>query len=173
MSLAEIHTHAARFQSRIRWRNAVEYVAAGFVVAAFGWMAFAIPVPTVQAGAALIAVGALYVCWKLNELGRAAKTSELDQAASLTDFHRAELLRQRAALSTVWRWYLGPFIPGLLVFLGGVAFAPELEAPLAARLSLFTTSLGFVGIVFAAVAWLNAMAVKQLDKEITALDRAD
>jgi len=172
MSLAEIHTHAERFQSRIRWRNAIEYIAAALVVAAFGWMAFAVPVPMVQAGAILIVAGALYVCWKLNEFGRAATKAELDKATSLTDFHRAELLRQRAALSTVWRWYLGPFVPGLLVFLGGVAFAPELDAPSAARFSIFATGLGFTGIIFAAVGALNAMAVKKLDAEIAALDRA-
>lgn len=172
MSLAEIHTRAERFQSRIRWRNAVEYIAAALVVAAFGWMAFAVPVLMVQAGAILIVVGALYVCWKLNELGRAATKAELDQAITLADFHRAELLRQRAALSTVWRWYLGPFVPGLLVFLAGVAFAPELDAPFAARFSIFATGLGFTGILFAAVGALNALAVKRLDREIAALDRA-
>jgi hypothetical protein len=172
MSLAEIHTHAARFQTRIRWRNAAEYVAAAVVVMAFGWMAFAVPVPMVQAGAALIVAGALYVCWKLNELGRAASKAELEQASSLADFHRAELTRQRAALSTVWRWYLGPFVPGLLVFLAGVAFAPELEAPFAARFSIFATGVGFTGLIFAAVGWLNALAVKRLDREIAALDQA-
>ena len=147
MSLAEIHTHAARFQTRIRWRNAAEYIAAALVVVAFGWMAFTVPEPMVQAGAALIVAGALYVCWKLNELGR-------------------------AALSTVWRWYLGPFVPGLLVFLAGVAFAPELEAPFAARFSIFATGVGFTGVIFAAVGWLNALAVKRLDREIAALDQA-
>ncbi len=172
MSLAEIHTHAERFQTRIRWRNSIEYIAAAFVVAAFGWMAVAVPVPTVQAGAILIVAGALYVCWKLNALGRAATKAEQDQAASLTDFHRGELLRQREALTTVWRWYLGPFVPGLLVFLAGVAFAPELDAPFAARFSIFATGLGFTGAVFAAVGWLNAIAVKRLDREIAALDQA-
>jgi hypothetical protein len=111
------------------------------------------------------------VCWKLNELGRAATKAEADQASSLADFHRAELVRQRSALNTVWRWYLGPFVPGLLVFLAGVAFAPE-EAPFAARFSIFATGLGFTGAVFAVVGWLNALAVKRLDREIAALDQA-
>ena len=84
MSLAEIHTHAKRFQTRIRARNAAEYFAAAVVVMTFGWMAFALPVPMVQAGAALIVAGALYVCWQLNEIGRAATKAEFDQAASLT-----------------------------------------------------------------------------------------
>lgn len=172
MSLAEVHSRAERFQKRIRWRNAIEYFAAAMVAAAFGWMAFAVPLPMVQAGAILIVAGTLYVCWKLNQLGRAASKAELDQAASLSDFHRAELMRQRAALSTVWRWYLGPFVPGVLVFLAGVAFAPELDAPLSTKLGVFISGAAFVAAVFAAVGWLNMRAVDQLDKEIAAIDRA-
>ena len=39
MSLADVHLHAQRFQSRIRSRNMIEYVAAAFVVVFFGWTA--------------------------------------------------------------------------------------------------------------------------------------
>jgi len=171
MSLAEIHTRAERFQTRIRRRNTIEYVAAGTVVAFFAWTAALAPAPLVQVGAVLIILGALYVCWKLYELGRAATKAELDQAASLRDFHRAELMRQRAALSTVWRWYLAPFAPGMVVFLAGVAFAPDLEAPLAAKFVVFALGVGFVSLIFAAVAWINALAVKRLDAELGELDR--
>jgi len=172
MSLADIHTHAERFQSRIRLRNVTEYFAAAFVVSVFAWMAITIPLPIVQAGAVLIILGALYVCWQLYLQGRAATKTELDRAVSLADFHRAELMRQRAALSTVWRWYLAPFAPGMLVFIAGVAFAPELDAPFAERFALFATSAGFIGLTFAAIGWLNAVAVRRLDKEIAVLDRS-
>lgn len=172
MSLAEIHTHAERFQSRIRWRNWIEYAAAAFVVIAFGQIAAAAPAPAIQAGAVLIIVGALYVCWKLYALGRAATSAERDAAANLADFHRAELVRQRTALATVWRWYLAPFAPGMIVFIAGVAFVPELEAPLAARLAVFGLGAAFVAAMFGFVAWINALAVKKLDAEIAALDRA-
>ena len=100
MSLADVHLHAQRFQSRIRSRNMIEYGAAVFVVAAFVWMAVTIPEPVVRVGAALIIAGALYVCWKLHELGRAATRGELDAGAqSWAAFHRAELTRQRNDLA--------------------------------------------------------------------------
>lgn len=170
MSLAEIHAIASRFQSRIRFRNLTEYVAAGLVVLTFGAVAILLPAPVAQAGAALIALGALYVCWKLNQLGRAASSAEMDQAASLIAFHRAELMRQREALSTVWRWYLAPFAPGVVLFLAGVAFAPEMGAPLSASVVTFVTGLAFVGATFWAVGWINAQAVKRLDAELARLD---
>lgn len=172
MSLADIHARADKFQSRIRQRNWIEYAAAVFVIGAFVWMALSIPAPVVKTGALLIALGAAYVCWKLHEVGRAASKAERDTAQSLTAFHRAELVRQRDALKTVWRWYLAPFVPGVLVFLAGVSFAPELEAPLAAKVVTFVTGLAFQAAVFAAVWWLNATGVKRLEKEIAALDAA-
>ncbi|MDZ4692427.1 hypothetical protein [Terricaulis sp.] len=173
MSLADIHTRAERFQSRIRVRNWGEYAAAAFVVAFFGWMAVTVPEPIVQIGAVLIVLGALYVCWKLHQLGRAASGDELNAGAqSWAAFHRAELTRQSDALRTVWRWYLAPFVPGMLVFLAGVSFTPANPAPLAARLTVFLVGLALTSAMFAVIAWLNAQAVKRLDAEIAALDQA-
>lgn len=173
MSLADIHARAQTFQSRVRRRNWIEYAAAAFVCAVFIWTAANVPYVVVQTGAVLIVLGAIYVCWKLHELGRAATKAEADAAVSVAAFHRAEMVRQREALSTVWRWYLAPFVPGILVFLGGVSFAPELDTPLAAKASVFVLGVAFIGAMFAAVAWLNARAVKHLDAEIAKLDRAN
>ncbi len=172
MTLADIHQRAHRFQSRIRTRNITEYAASLLVIGIFAWMAVLIPEPVVKAGAALIVAGTLYVCWKLHQLGRAASTGTVDQAASLADFHRAELLRQRAALATVWNWYLAPFVPGMLVFVTGVTLVADTGLPLMARLTTFAITAGLVSAVFGAVWWLNQRAVKALDKEIAALDRA-
>lgn len=171
MSLAEIHARAERFQNRIRLRNLTEYAAAGFVVAVFAWMAWIVPEPMVRAGAFLMVAGAAYVCWKLHSLARAAQSAALDAALDLRAFHRAELMRQRAALASVWRWYLAPFAPGMIIFLGAVAFAGANPAPLAEKAIVFVLGLGMIGAVFAAVAWLNARAVKQLDAEIAWLER--
>jgi hypothetical protein len=173
MSLADIHARAAHFQSRIRTRNLIEYAAAALVIAAFAWIAWLVPQPVVRAGAALIALGAIYVCWRLYAFARAATKAELEAGAqSWADFHRAELARQRQALSTVWRWYLAPFVPGMIVFVAGVAFAPEAGTPFWAGAALFAASAGVIGGLFAAIAWLNARAVRRLDAEIAALDAA-
>lgn len=170
MSLADIHARAEKFQTRIRLRNWIEYVASASVAAFFLWTAATIPAPAIQAGAIAIALGALYVSWKLHQLARAASNADLDAAQSLTDFHRAELVRQRDALKSVWSWYLAPFMPGMLVFLAGVSFEPSLSAPLAAKAGVFALGVAIVGAVFAAIARINAQAAKRLDKEIAALD---
>ena len=171
MSLADVHLHAQRFQSRIRNRNMIEYVAAGSVVAFFVWMIATVPEPIVQVGSGLIVLGALYVCWKLYQLGRAATRSEMDAGAqSWAAFHRGELVRQREALRTVWSWYLAPFVPGMVVFLAGVSFTEANPAPLPARLGVFLAGLGLMAAVFAVIWLLNAVAAKKLDADIAALD---
>lgn len=172
MTTAQLRQRATRFQSKIRTRNRIEYAAAALVIGVFAWMVVIIPEPMVRAGAGLIILGTLYVCWKLHTLAGASDAGGLDHAASLADFHRAELLRQRTALASVWQWYLAPFVPGMLVFIGAVAFTPELDAPLIARLTLFATTAAPITAVFGLVAWLNARAVKALDAEIKALDGA-
>ncbi|MBY9066167.1 hypothetical protein K1X12_04605 [Hyphomonas sp. WL0036] len=173
MTPEALRQKAGGFQRTIRLRNITEYAAAIFVVGVFGWMAFLIPEPVVKLGCALIVAGTLYVCWKLYHVASAAGRKQLDAALSLTAFHRAELTRQRDALATVWRWYLLPFVPGVLVFLGGVAFTPANPAPLAAKLMMFLVEIGFCGVMFAAIAWLNARAVKGLDAELAALAEAE
>lgn len=170
MPLEEIRRKARGFQRTIRRRNMMEYAASILVLMVFGGVALIVPDWGVRAGAGLIMLGTLYVVWKLHTMARAAGAGEIDAALSLTAFHKGELLRQRAALATVWRWYLLPFVPGMIVFLSAVSFAPDNPAPLVAKLTVFLFSLGIVGTLFAGIAWLNGRAVKALDAEIAALE---
>ena len=55
MSLADVQNRASTFQSTIRRRNLIEYLAAALVVGIFAWMVVIIPVSVVQIGAAMIA----------------------------------------------------------------------------------------------------------------------
>jgi len=172
MPLEDVRRKARGFQKTIRRRNMTEYAASALVIALFGWTAITVPEPIVRAGCFLIIFGALYICWKLYGLARSASGAEMDAAQNLMTFHRAELLRQRAALASVWRWYLLPFVPGMAVFLGGVSFAPDNPAPLAVKLVIFLFAAMLVAALFYGVWWLNQRAVKALDGEIAALEGA-
>lgn len=172
ISLEEVRRRARKFQSRIRMRNLTEYAASAVVIGAFTWIAMLIPVPVVRLGAVLLVLGTLYVCWKLHTLARATSGAEMDRSASLMDFHRAELVRQRDAVASVWRWYLAPFAPGALIFVAGALFSPDTGLPFMAQLPVFLSSLAIMGGVAGAVIALNNRAARQLDAEIAALDEA-
>lgn len=171
MSLADIHTRAKSFQSRVRNRNALEYAASVFVVGIFTWVGFLVPEPVVKLGAALVALATLYVCWQLFVRARAAPGDAAMQGLSWADFHRAELVRQRDALRSVLTWYLAPFAPGMIVFVLGVAFAPTAGLPFPAALGMALSGLGFIAFVFGAVWGLNQWAARKIHTEIEALDR--
>lgn len=170
MSLAEIHARADKFQSRIRFRNVTEYAAAGFVVAAFGYVAALSPSLVVKLGAALLILGAFYVVWRLHTLAKAANVPDAARADDLASFHRDELVRQRDALRSVWRWYLGPFVPGMVVFIAGTVM--HSGAPWYAALAIAAVALAFQGLIFWLIGRLNMRAADKLQAEIDALDRA-
>lgn len=170
MSLADIHDRAERFQTRVRWRNWIEYGAGMLVAVIFGSIAIATPDWGMRAGAAVLIAGIVYVCWQLASRGSAVAKTE---GQTWVEFHRTELVRQRAALSSVWRWYLAPLVPGVAVTILATTFSPiASDLPLPARLATMVMSFAWVAIVFGGVAWINALAVKKLDAEIAALDRA-
>jgi hypothetical protein len=172
MSITDIHARAERFQTRIRWRNWSEYLAAVFVAGVFGYGAISAPSLLLQIGNGLVAAAAIYVSWRMHQLAHPASRGDLAQAVNCAEFHRAELVRQRDALRSVWTWYLAPFVPGLVVFAFGIAFVPGAEVPIVARLAVAGLTLASVALVFAAIAWLNASAAKKLQAEIECLDLA-
>lgn len=170
MSLADIHDRAERFQSRIRWRNAIEHMAGVIVVFAFGAIALATPDWGVRAGVALIIAGVGYISWQL--VKRASATTK-PEGQTWVEFHRAEMVRQHKALSSVWSWYLAPLLPGMGVFVLATAFSPiDNSLPLIARLAVLGMAIMWIAIVFGGVAWINARAARKLEAEIAALDRA-
>jgi hypothetical protein len=170
MTLADIHARAECFQSRIRRRNWIEYAGAALAVAGFTWAAFAVADVLIRAACVLIILGTLYVAWKLATVARAS--ARTDETMSWADFHRAELVRQRDALNGVWRWYLGPLIPGMTLFWIGVGLARSADSPLWVNVGVAALGLAIAAGMFCGIAALNKRAAKTLQAEIDALDRA-
>ncbi len=167
-SLDEIRRKANRFQQKIRWRNAREYVAALIVIAAFGWHGWTVETVLARIGHGLIIAGTVYVVHRLRSRG-AARPPPLDAVPSIyVAFHRRELERQRDLLRTVWQWYLGPLVPGLLVLFTNGAI--EAAAKGSSHLLRAGISVAICVLVFFGVGWLNKTAARKLEAEIRALD---
>lgn len=170
MSVSELTAKSNRFHTRIQWRNITEYIAAALVIGVFGWIAFLVPVWSIKVGAVLIIAAALYISWTLHRIGGASPPTEPTSGQSLATHHRAALVRQRDALRSVWRWYLLPFVPGMLVFTLGTTLETASEIPLSATFASGAISLGFIAAIFYGVHALNVHAAKKLDAEIDRLD---
>jgi hypothetical protein len=112
MSLEEIRQKAEGFQKVIRRRNLREYVAAAFVFAGSGYCIWRFPGLRLAVG--LLLTGTLYVLYQLHTRGAAKRVPESLALDTCLEFHRRELERQRDLARDVLKWYLLPFVPGLL-----------------------------------------------------------
>jgi hypothetical protein len=172
ISAEEMRAKAKAFERRVRRRNFIEYGAIIFVVVLFSWHA-TWPKPATPLwpiANILIALGALYMGFNLHRLARAASASPAASVTGLIDFHRAELVRQRNALATVWRWYVLPFTPGVVLWL----VAQWVGAPAAAQTK---TAMGILMVAiiciagFAGIILLNLLGAARLQRMIEDLDR--
>ncbi len=167
MSLEEIRRSAGKLQRRVRRRNAGEYAATAVVAIVFGLYCKLFHDPVTRAGSALTLAGALYAAYQLH---RRASSLTPPPAGATEDFlslYRRELRRQCDALDSVWLWYLGPLIPGLVVFIVGIAIG--LPIRIQYRFLAAALPLGWVGGAFWVVAALNKSEARKLQTQIDEL----
>jgi hypothetical protein len=163
MSLEELRQKAQRFQKRIRNRNLREYAGAVIVFAAFGYYIWRFPVIRLASG--IILAGTVYVVYQLHTRG-AAKTVPASMALdSCFEFHRRELERQRDLLRDVWKWYLLPFVPGMVIFIASLLRHLPMDKWI--RMLPFTL---FCTLIFFGVWKLNQRGANKLQRQIDELN---
>ena len=113
MSVEQIRASAGKFQRRIQGRNLREYIAAAVVAVFFGFEFGRTDDPLARTGFGLVIAGMCYLVWHLHTNGSSSSLPEDVGISTCIQFQRRELVRQRDLLTGVWRWYLGPLIPGL------------------------------------------------------------
>jgi hypothetical protein len=169
MSIDEIRKKALKFQRRIQGRNLTETIGSLFAIGIFALFIKWFPSPLSRLGSCMTIAGYLYVIWRMNGPAAAARVpSDATFEACLT-FHRRELARHRDLLRAVWRWYLGPIVPGIVVSMTGAIAgkARHLSDWWRAAPVLVVFAVGFWFI-----AWLNGRAADCLQRQIDDLDRA-
>jgi Flp pilus assembly protein TadB len=168
MSADQIRQRAVKFEKKIYWRNAREYVAAFVVVAFFAFELWRGPDPLTAAGFALIIAGVLYLVWHLHRRG-SVRTPPADLGlTSGVEFFRRELERQRDLVKSVWRWYLGPVAPGLIVVMVAAARANPGHLR---HFGWFMVAYDlFATFVFVFIWRLNERAARKLQRQIDELD---
>jgi hypothetical protein len=162
MPLEVIRAKAMKFQRRVRFRNAREYAASLFAAAFFTWQAIVLADPIRRAGSVLVIAGMLYVVWHLSRWG-----SSREVTGNTLEFHRRELERQRDLLKSIWRWYLGPMIPGLLV----IGAAGLRDKGSAGHTRFVIGYLVALPLFFYGVGLLNKRGARCLQRQIDELDK--
>lgn len=171
VTLEDIRNRATKFQRRVRNRNLREYAAAALAVLIFSAYIWVLPGLMVKGGSALCIAGVLYVVWQLHRRGSAQAVPAEATAAGLLDFHRQALVRQRDAVRSVWRWYLGPPLPGMIVMLAAVWYNAAPAARTGRLVIVLAATVALIVFTFGTIWWLNAYGAKKLQQRIDEIDR--
>jgi hypothetical protein len=169
MSVETMRLQAGKYGRKIEWRNAREYAAAFAVFVYFAFVFIRTNDVLARLGSGLLCAGVLLVAWHLHRHGTWRRLPEELGLASSIEFQRQELARQRDLLRGVWRWYLGPMIPGLalMVIAGARANRGHLEHPGWLLAGEFVVFAG----VFLLIGRLNERGARRLQERIDELDR--
>jgi len=169
MSVEQIRLSAGKFQRRIGWRNARESVAALVVVLFFAFEFTRTHDLLARIGFSLIIAGMCYMVWQLYSRGSWRRLPGDAGLSSCIEFQRRELERQRDLVRSVWRWYLGPMIPGLAVLI--VAFARTNPGHLKHFELVIAVYALVIAAAFVGIAKLNERAARRLQRRIDELNQ--
>jgi MFS family permease len=165
-NMQTLMNEATRFQSTVKRRNAAEYLAGAFVMMCFSVLALGDGHVVTRAGALLLAIGTGVMIANIRLRGRASDESPPIHVATsdLVAWHRRELRRQLVLLRNVPLWYVGPIVPGVLVFIvGGYLAHPE-------RWPVHLLVLAVCGLTLAAIIMRNRRGAAKLEQQLRDLE---
>ena len=165
-ALEEVRKGTNKFDRYITWRNAVEYVACVIVVVGFTAYVFTLPHPLQKIGSVLVVLATLYVAWQLHRRASAVPP-EAAGTMPLLLFARAQMVRQRDALRSIFGWYIAPFLPGMAVFMTGTLLEKR-SGPGLGPIDAIGSAVLLA--VFAGVWWINQLAARKLQRHIGEID---
>lgn len=169
LSPSQLETRHHRLENRNRLRNRLEYFAGGVVFMGAlllgGWTLIDdanLFQAALGIGTLLLGAGALFVCVQLRQ--RTGGPVTIDGMDSTLMRYRADLMRQRDALRSIFGWYIAPFLPGFLLIYGSVFLDPEVDG--------FWLAIP-AAVTVAFLAWIlhiNRRAADCVDAELQTLD---
>ncbi len=166
ISVEELRAKAAKFSKRIRRRNVREYVAGVIAIAWAGIYFWRIPHLVERIALALLIAAVIYSMWYLKKWAPPKSLPADMGRADCVRFYQSELERQRDLLRSIWKWGLGPFIPGMtLICVYFVVVPPSGHRWVSVANAVFQAA------VFSVLGWLNLRAARRLDRRIEELDR--
>lgn len=163
----DLRKKARGLERSVLFRNLLEYAACVLVIGVFTGYWFSFATPLMRSGSVLVILGTCTVAWQLHRRASAATLPQQLAQQGCSQFYRQQLVRQRDALRAVWLWYLGPLIPGTVVFRWGVETELSAGAPFARGL---LANLA-IALIFALVLLANWLAARRVQKEIQRLDQ--
>lgn len=164
----DLAARAVALHRRVMWRDRIEYAAGILVAVLFIAVVIAVPDTGIRIACLVIVAGVGFTCLNLYRRRVPAPDDNVGQACR--DYYRRELGRQRDALHSVWRWYLGPLVPGMVLLFVAIAYRTIPVAGWWATIrELGPIALAIAGFFFL-LHLLNRLAARRLQSTIDAID---
>jgi hypothetical protein len=170
LPLDEVRAGADKFYRFVRRRNLIEYAACVVALVVFSVYIVVLPHVLQKIGSVMIIAGTVFAAWQLHRRASAVPPESAGTMPILL-FSRAQLVRQRDALRTIFWWYILPFLPGLFVImLGGRAVRLSKTGETAAVGWQELVLLGIIAASLGGLWWWNQKAAAKLQRHIDDID---
>ena len=164
MNVAEVQSKASAFETKIKRRNILEWLACVVVVGLHAHDAFDSANALILTGNLIVVFAGLFITMVLWRKGRVSL--DADPALDSVGFmhaHANSLDAQAKLLARVPLWYLSPIAIGL-----GFLFAGRYPSDGQPSMGWLLT-VTFVALVFVGIAWMNLRAARKMRNDARAL----
>ena len=164
MNVAEVQSKACAFETKIKRRNVIEWLACLVVVGLHAHDAFDSANALILTGNLIVVFAGLFIAVVLWRKGRVSLDADLTLGAvEFINAHANALDAQAKLLSRVPLWYLSPIAIGL-----GFLFAGRYPTNGQPSMGWLLT-VTFVTLVFVGIAWMNLRAARKMRDDAEAL----
>lgn len=166
MSIEVLRERSDRLARKVSQRKWSETVAGGVSIALLAALGVRLTIaPLVQLACALLVVGEAAVLASLWRRSSPRPEPLSGATASYLASYRDALAKERDLLGSIWRWYLAPVVPGLVLF--PIAVCVEIGV---SPVIVGAGTVASVGLVCAIIVFAQRRTSRKLAREIDALD---
>ena len=159
----QLRSKAEDFRRTVHRRNFLEYAAGAIVIAGSGFNLWLFGDAATRAACLATIAGVCIALWQLHRRTSMQTPSPESLGLPPLNNYRAQLIRQRDALRSVWLWYILPLLPGYELFM----WARRAAMPVSGG----TWVYWLMPVLGVAVVGLNLYAARRLQQQIDRLDR--
>jgi len=169
----QLENRVQKFHTRHKRRDVIEYSSYLVLFALVVYEIIKKPDLFAWISTALVGGGALIGLRNYNRLVKAKSVSSETSSQSLMTFLRNEIIRQRDAAATAWRWYILPFMPffGFVLIYRWMEAGQSLFELTSERYMIGMTGAFMFTFLGATILWLFLRAARY-QRELDILNRA-
>ncbi|MDE1150089.1 MAG: hypothetical protein PW843_26345 [Azospirillaceae bacterium] len=170
MTLNDIKAKAARFEHLVRHRARWQYGSAALSILLFCTYVWFMPGWMLKAGGALEMLAVLYTLTQIPRRAPPKATVADGRPVEVVDAYRGALIHQRDEMTAVWRWYLLPYVPGIVLMAAGSGVAIHGGGDIGTAYAILALALTIAALCLVVVWLASLLGAARLQRRIDDLN---